>query len=130
MAKPARVKKKQEASASKKSDKAGARRKAKEASAKPKAKAAAAKARTGGLRGRVASAQQKSAKPAKGAAKAPRERKAFKFFREVKVELSKVTWPTREELIQSTIVVVVAVLIAGIFIEIFDLIFSKLVSAL
>ena len=128
MAKPARVKKKQEATASKKSDKAGARRKAKEASAKPKAKAA--KARTGGLRGRVASAQQKSAKPAKGAAKAPRERKAFKFFREVKVELSKVTWPTREELIQSTIVVVVAVLIAGIFIEIFDLIFSKLVSVL
>ena len=128
MAKPARVKKKQEAAASKKSDKVGARRKAKEASAKPKAKAA--KARTGGLRGRVASAQQKSAKPVKGAAKAPRERKAFKFFREVKVELSKVTWPTREELIQSTIVVVVAVLIAGTFIEIFDLIFSKLVSVL
>ena len=35
------------------------------------------------------------------------------FFREVRVEMSKVTWPPRKELITSTGVVIVAVIIAG-----------------
>ena len=146
MAKPARAKKKEatappkkgEKSASKgKANDAAAKSKVKDASAKGKPKDAAAKgkvraaekAKTGGLRGRVARSQAKQSKQGK-AAKGPRENKTVKFFREVKVELSKVTWPTREELIQSTIVVVIAVVIAGTFIEIFDLIFSKLVNVL
>ena len=42
--------------------------------------------------------------------------------------MSKVTWPSRDELVQSTIVVLIAVTIAGTFIAIMDAIFSRLVS--
>jgi preprotein translocase subunit SecE len=38
-----------------------------------------------------------------------------RFIRDVRVELSKVTWPTRSELLVSTIVVLVAVAIAGVY---------------
>jgi preprotein translocase subunit SecE len=51
------------------------------------------------------------------------------FFREVKVELSKVTWPPRKELITSTGVVIVAVIIAGVFIGVFDFIWNIIVRS-
>ena len=38
-----------------------------------------------------------------------------RFIRDVRVELSKVTWPTRNELLLSTVVVLVAVAIAGVY---------------
>jgi preprotein translocase subunit SecE len=38
-----------------------------------------------------------------------------RFMRDVRVELSKVTWPTRNELLVSTVVVLVAVAIAGAY---------------
>jgi preprotein translocase subunit SecE len=49
------------------------------------------------------------------------------FLGEVKTEMSKVTWPSRKELIQSTGVVIVVVIIAGIYIGIFDVIWSEIV---
>ncbi len=126
MAKSAKLKKKKEAAApAGKSAKAVAKRKEK---SPPKGKEKLA----GRLRGRIATkAQPAKAKPAKAKpakAKSLKERKYVKFFREVRVELSKVTWPSREELIQSTIVVVIAVAIAGTFIAIWDAIFSKVIS--
>ncbi len=51
------------------------------------------------------------------------------FFREVKVELSKVTWPPRKELLTSTGVVIIAVIIAGVFIGAFDYIWNIIVRA-
>lgn len=51
-----------------------------------------------------------------------------RFLREVRVEMSKVTWPSRPELIQSTMVVLVAIVIAATYIGIWDLIWSQLVS--
>ncbi len=129
MAKPARVKKKKEEAAPlKKGAKAAAKGKVKEVPAKGKAKGKTgekAKA-AGGLRARMAKSQPKTAK-ARGKA-APKEHKAMKFFREVRVELSKVTWPSREELIQSTIVVTIAVVIAGVFIFLFDDLFSYIIG--
>jgi preprotein translocase subunit SecE len=50
------------------------------------------------------------------------------FFGEVKIEMTKVTWPSRKELIQSTGVVVVVVIIAGIYIGVFDFVWSYLVT--
>lgn len=38
-----------------------------------------------------------------------------KFIREVRTEIGKVTWPTRKETIQSTVLVLVLALIAAIF---------------
>ena len=49
-----------------------------------------------------------------------------KFLREVKGELKKVTWPTRQQLIAYTGVVLVAVIIASALIGLFDGIFSYL----
>ncbi len=42
------------------------------------------------------------------------------FVHEVKVELVKCSWPTREELMESTIVVIVSVIILGFFVGISD----------
>jgi len=50
------------------------------------------------------------------------------FFREVKVELKKVVFPSREEVIGNTKVVVVLVLIIAVFLGMIDLILSKLIG--
>jgi preprotein translocase subunit SecE len=49
---------------------------------------------------------------------------AKKFLREVRVELKKVTWPTRPQLIAYTGVVLVAVILVCILIWVFDAIFA------
>ncbi|SYZ73718.1 Protein translocase subunit SecE [Candidatus Zixiibacteriota bacterium] len=46
--------------------------------------------------------------------------KFVKFLKEVRAELGKVTWPTRQELIGSTIVTIVVTLIISIFIGVVD----------
>ena len=56
--------------------------------------------------------------------------KPLNFLREVKVELGKVAWSTRQELLASTIVVIVVTVILGFFIGIIDLILSKLLTLL
>ena len=47
------------------------------------------------------------------------------FFSEVTVELKKVSWPTKNELIGSTSVVIISVAIMALYIGICDFIFSK-----
>jgi len=42
------------------------------------------------------------------------------FFKEVQLEFTKVSWPTRNELRDSTIVVIVAVLLVSLFIAAVD----------
>ena len=56
--------------------------------------------------------------------------KVIGFLNEVKVELSKVSWSTRKELVGSTIVVIVITLIMGIFIGLLDLVLSQGLSLL
>lgn len=46
------------------------------------------------------------------------------FFTEVQVELKKCTWPTRPELFESTVVVVVAVAILAVAVGISDAVLS------
>jgi preprotein translocase subunit SecE len=52
------------------------------------------------------------------------------FFREVKIELKKVVFPSRDEVVGSTKVVVVLVLIVAVFLGLIDLILSKLIGIL
>ena len=54
--------------------------------------------------------------------------KAIEFFREVKVELKKVTWPTRKETTGTTIVVIIFVFVVAAFLGLFDYGLSKLVQ--
>lgn len=51
-----------------------------------------------------------------------------KFVTETKVEMQKVSWSTREELIGSTTVVIVSTLLLALFIGIVDIVLSKFVS--
>ena len=46
--------------------------------------------------------------------------KAKEFLKDARVESTKVTWPSREELRESTIVVVVTVAIISVFIAVVD----------
>jgi preprotein translocase subunit SecE len=52
------------------------------------------------------------------------------FFREVKVELQKVTFPTRQETVGSTIVVLVLTIIMGVYLGFSDYILAKIVKML
>jgi len=50
--------------------------------------------------------------------------KFLKFLKEVRAELKKVTWPSKRELIGSTIVTVVVTVIISVFIGIVDRLLS------
>ncbi len=53
-----------------------------------------------------------------------------RFFRDTKAELKKVTWPTREQLIHNTGVIIVFIIIITIILSVLDVAFSQLFKAL
>jgi len=52
-------------------------------------------------------------------------KRALQFFKDSYAELKKVVWPTREEVIESTKVVVVSVVIIALFLGLFDIVFQN-----
>ena len=56
--------------------------------------------------------------------------KVVGFFNDIKLEMSKVSWPTKDELIGSTIIVIVSLAILSLFIGICDLVLSKIVNVI
>jgi len=54
--------------------------------------------------------------------------KVTNFFKEIQLEMSKVAWPTRQELIGSTAVVLVSLAILSVFIGICDVVLSTVVN--
>jgi preprotein translocase subunit SecE len=50
------------------------------------------------------------------------------FLREVKIEIKKVVFPTKDELIGSTWIVIIVVLIISLFLGIVDLGLSKIIG--
>ena len=54
----------------------------------------------------------------------------FTFLSEVKAELKKVTWPTRDELIGSAIIVCILVIIFSLILGGMDAVFSALIRQL
>ena len=52
------------------------------------------------------------------------------FFNDVKLEMGKVSWSTRDELIGSTIVVIVSLAILSIFIGLCDVLLSSAVNTI
>ncbi len=104
-----------------------------------KGSAGGAKSAGKGAQGKKAVARRSDAKPSRGRsqqkpqqkarANRPAEKKGFmKFLRDVRVEMSKVTWPTRKDLAQSTLVVLVAVGIAAVYTFALDEVFSRAVD--
>jgi preprotein translocase subunit SecE len=56
--------------------------------------------------------------------------KAQDFLVDVWTELKKSSWPTRKELVDSTIVVIVTVLVLGVFVALADLVFLRIIALL
>jgi preprotein translocase subunit SecE len=56
--------------------------------------------------------------------------KTRNFLRDVRVEMSKVNWPSRDQLVSSTGVVIVLVFLFTIFIGIVDRIISTIIEKL
>jgi len=54
---------------------------------------------------------------------------SIQFLREVKIELKKVTWPTRKQTIGSTVVVIALVLLISLFLGFVDIGLSSLMRA-
>ncbi len=52
------------------------------------------------------------------------------FLREVTAELKKVTWPTREETVKLTVVVIIISILVGAFIGGLDSLFLKITTLL
>jgi len=50
------------------------------------------------------------------------------FLRDVKAEIKKVTWPSRNEVKSTTIVVILATIFFGIYLYTLDIIFSWMIS--
>jgi len=55
-------------------------------------------------------------------------KKTTNFLKEAKTELSKVSWSTRQELMGSTLVVIVVTSITALFIGIIDLFLTRILS--
>lgn len=50
--------------------------------------------------------------------------KSIQFLREVKQEMDRVTWPTKDEVKGATVVVIIVVILIGFFIGLVDKIFT------
>jgi preprotein translocase subunit SecE len=51
-----------------------------------------------------------------------------KFLSEVAAEMKKVSWTTRQELIDSTLIVILSSFLLGVFVGVIDLVFSRGIS--
>jgi preprotein translocase subunit SecE len=52
------------------------------------------------------------------------------FLTEVGTELKRSSWPTRKELVDSTVIVIITMLLFGIFVSSADFVFMKVVEFL
>ena len=60
--------------------------------------------------------------------KKERKHKATNYAKEVVVELKKVSWPNKKEIIKATGVVIAVTVVLGVVVGVFDLLFSTLVG--
>ncbi|EFK10492.1 preprotein translocase, SecE subunit [delta proteobacterium NaphS2] len=81
--------------------------------------------------GKTARAVQKASKPAKtgeGGGASNLFKTVGLFLRQAKVELKKVKWPTRKELIASTVVVIVLTILVSFYLGLIDLGLIKIIK--
>jgi preprotein translocase subunit SecE len=54
--------------------------------------------------------------------------KVIQFFREVRIEIKKISWPQRNETIASTSIVIIIVLVIGLFLGIVDVGLARIIK--
>lgn len=55
---------------------------------------------------------------------------AVRYFKEVRSEMSKVVWPTREQTNNLTVIVVAVMVAMGLFLGLLDLLFGEMIEML
>ncbi|MEY8562078.1 preprotein translocase subunit SecE [Eggerthellaceae bacterium 3-80] len=68
--------------------------------------------------GKQGKAQEKGV--AKKAEKKPAKKSRLQFLKDVKLELKRVTWPTKQDVLRWSVVVVVALLFFGVYVALLD----------
>lgn len=53
-----------------------------------------------------------------------------KFFREAKSELKKVTWPSKDQLVHNTLIILAFIIVATVILSVLDVGFAKLFQLL
>ena len=53
-----------------------------------------------------------------------------RYFRELRSELNKVVWPTHNQVLKNTLIVLACVLVVGVFIWVFDFVANEGIMAL
>jgi len=104
--------------------------------AKVKAEKRALEAKGGGVavksgRPRAVPLPRKASGQARAVSKVQKQnifQKGIQFLREVKVELKKVTWPSRKQTIGSTVVAIVLVMIISLFLGVVDMSLTSLIQ--
>ena len=61
---------------------------------------------------------------------AVKERRITKYMKEVRAEIRKVTWPSRQEVLRLSAIVVVVMILMSAFMAIIDFAFSRLMAAI
>lgn len=56
--------------------------------------------------------------------------KVANFFKEIKLEMAKVSWPTRQEMIGSTAIVLISLAILSAFVGVCDIVLSTVVNVI
>lgn len=56
--------------------------------------------------------------------------KVTKYLREVRSEMTKVTWPTRGQTVKMTLLVIVVSVVIGVFIGSLDILLSRIAGAI
>lgn len=51
-------------------------------------------------------------------------KRMIRFFKDVRLELKKVTWPTKKQAVKNTLVVIIFLIIVGILVFLIDLLFQ------
>lgn len=64
--------------------------------------------------------QQVQQKQQKKAEKAPAKKSRFQFLKDVRSELKRVTWPSRQDVLRWSLVVVAALLFFGVYVALLD----------
>ncbi len=55
-------------------------------------------------------------------------RQLLQYIKDVRVEMAKVTWPTRQEVLTGTMLVSVLSVVVSIFVKLFDVALSKILG--
>jgi preprotein translocase subunit SecE len=77
-------------------------------------------------RGPIAARPQRE--PQRPAGEVPEHRRRFSFIHESWAELKKVEWPSQKQVIQGTVVVLIACLVVGFYLWGADQVFKRLVQ--